>query len=107
VVKNLGSKREQVAHDTGHHDLQFGEKVELLTDLQQIKITLVKINRKEKTAALFATLSQKVKLGKVIFSDMIAMDTAKTKEAEKMLKNFATIAGFETLNTDKKNNHLA
>ena len=66
----------------------------------------IKINRKEKTAALFATLSQKVKLGKVIFSDMIAMDTAKTKEAEKMLKNFATIAGFETLNTDKKNNLL-
>jgi hypothetical protein len=24
VVKNLGNKREQVAHDTGHHDHQFG-----------------------------------------------------------------------------------
>ena len=34
------------------------------------------------------------------------MDQPKTKDAEKMLKNFATIAGFETINTEKKNNLL-
>lgn len=66
----------------------------------------VKINRKEKTAALFATLSKKLKNEKIIFVDTIDFSEAKTKDAEKVLKNFATIAGFETINTEKKNNLL-
>jgi ribosomal protein L4 len=37
---------------------------------------------------------------------MIAFDNAKTKDAEKVLKNFETISGFETINTNKKNNIL-
>jgi hypothetical protein len=51
---------------------------------------------------LFATLSQKLKLGKVILDDMIDLSNAKTKDAEKMLKNFESIAGFETSTLTRK-----
>lgn len=66
----------------------------------------VKINKKSKTAALFATLSNKLQGGKIIFTETIDLKNAKTKDAEKMMKQFATIPGFETLNTAKKNNVL-
>jgi large subunit ribosomal protein L4 len=66
----------------------------------------IKINKKEKTAALFATLSKKLKSDKIIFAESINLETPKTKDAEKMMHQFATIAGFETLNTPKKNNVL-
>jgi len=64
----------------------------------------VKINKKQKTAALFAVLSKKLKDGRIIFSESIALEQPKTKDAEKMMKQFATIDGFTTLNTEKKNN---
>lgn len=66
----------------------------------------VKINRKEKTAALFATLTKKLKGDKIIFTESINLENAKTKDAEKIMHQLATIAGFETLNTQKKNNVL-
>jgi large subunit ribosomal protein L4 len=66
----------------------------------------VKLNKKEKTAALFATLTRKFKTGKIIFSEMISFDNAKTKDAQMVLKNFESISGFETINTNKKNNIL-
>jgi large subunit ribosomal protein L4 len=66
----------------------------------------VKINKKQKTAALFATLSDKLRKGKILFSESIDLSNAKTKDAEKILKGFETIAGFETINTNKPNNIL-
>jgi large subunit ribosomal protein L4 len=66
----------------------------------------VKINKKQKTAALFATLSEKLRKGKILFSESIDLGNAKTKDAEKILKNFESISGFETINTAKKNNIL-
>ena len=66
----------------------------------------VKINKKQKTAALFTTLSEKLRKGKIIFSESIDLATAKTKDAEKILKHFETIDGFSTINTAKKNNIL-
>ncbi len=66
----------------------------------------IKINRKEKTAALFVTLTKKLKSDKIIFAENINLDNAKTKDAEKIMHQFATIAGFETLNTPKSNNVL-
>ena len=66
----------------------------------------VKINRKSKTVALFATLSEKLRKEKVLFVDAIELSNAKTKDAEKFLKNLESIAGFETINTDKPNNIL-
>ena len=66
----------------------------------------VKINRKSKTVALFATLSDKLRKEKVLFVDAIDLSNAKTKDAEKFLKNLESISGFETINTDKPNNIL-
>jgi large subunit ribosomal protein L4 len=66
----------------------------------------VKLNKKEKTAALFAVLTKKLKSDKIIFSEAIDFANAKTKDAEKVLKNFESISGFETINTQKKNNIL-
>ena len=66
----------------------------------------VKINKKQKTAALFATLSEKFRNGKILFTETIDLSNAKTKDAEKILKGFETISGFETINTNKKNNIL-
>ena len=66
----------------------------------------VKINKKEKTAALFATLSKKLKTQKILFTESINLDTPKTKDAEKIMHQLATISGFETINTEKKNNVL-
>ena len=41
-----------------------------------------------------------------MFVDAIELSNAKTKDAEKFLKNLESIAGFETINTDKPNNIL-
>jgi large subunit ribosomal protein L4 len=66
----------------------------------------VKINKKQKTAALFTTLSEKLRKGKIIFTESIDLSNAKTKDAEKILKGFESVSGFETINTAKKNNIL-
>ena len=66
----------------------------------------VKINRKSKTVALFATLSEKLRKDRMLFVDAIELSNAKTKDAEKFLKNLESITGFETINTDKPNNIL-
>jgi large subunit ribosomal protein L4 len=66
----------------------------------------VKINKKQKTAALFTTLSEKLRKGKIIFTESIDLANAKTKDAEKILKGFESVSGFETINTAKKNNIL-
>lgn len=64
----------------------------------------VKINKKSKTAALFATLSEKLRKEKILFTESIDLANTKTKDAEKFLKAMESIKGFETINTDKKNN---
>lgn len=66
----------------------------------------VKINKKQKTAALFTTLSEKLRKGKIIFTESLNLSAAKTKDAEKILKGLESISGFETLNTQKRNNIL-
>jgi large subunit ribosomal protein L4 len=66
----------------------------------------VKINKKQKTAALFATLSEKLRNGKILFTESLDLKNAKTKDAQDILKNLATVDGFTTLNTAKKNNVL-
>lgn len=66
----------------------------------------VKINKKQKTGALFTVLSEKLRSEKIIFTDGIDLATPKTKDAEAIMKNFATVEGFATLNTAKKNNVL-
>ncbi len=48
----------------------------------------LKINKKAKTKALFMSLSDKAKDGKIIIVDQIKMDSAKTKDFVKMLSLF-------------------
>lgn len=63
-----------------------------------------KINKKMKTKALYALLSQKMRDGKIIFVDSLALKDISTKEAGTALQNLAKLEGFETINTPKANN---
>ncbi len=56
-----------------------------------------------RTTALYATLSQKLKSGQVLFVDSITFKEPKTAEGKNILENLAKISGFETL-FSKKNN---
>lgn len=58
-----------------------------------------------KNSALFALLSAKLKAGKILFVDNVAQDSAKTKDAEGVMKNLAkNVEGFSTLAYKKKGN---
>jgi large subunit ribosomal protein L4 len=61
-----------------------------------------KINKKMKTKALFAVLSQKFKDGEVVFLGDLALRVPKTKEAKSVINSLSKIKGFDTL-TKKKN----
>ena len=65
-----------------------------------------KINRKMRTKALFVTLSQKLRDDHVLFVNSLDLKAIKTKDATTALKALAGIAGFNTINTAKKNNIL-
>lgn len=60
-----------------------------------------------KVAALYSILSSKVAQGRVIFVDSLAEDTGKTKAADVLMRNLATIEGFKTLCWKKPNNVYA
>lgn len=62
------------------------------------------IPKSMKVAALFSLLSAKVKDGRVLFVEDIALKDAKTKEADEVMKNLSTIEGFKTLRYKKANN---
>lgn len=62
----------------------------------------LKINKKMMIKALYTALSEKMRKGQVLFVDTLAMSEIKTKNAEAVLKNLATISGFERLGTWKK-----
>jgi large subunit ribosomal protein L4 len=57
-----------------------------------------------KVAALYSLLSAKVRDGKVIFVDTVSEATGKTKAADAIMRNLATIEGFKTLCYKKPNN---
>ncbi len=63
-----------------------------------------KINKKMRAKALFVALSQKLRDGKIIFTDGFSDAQGKTVEMKKALDAFAGIDGFITLNTKKHNN---
>lgn len=65
-----------------------------------------KINKKMKSKALFTALSQKLRDGQVLFVSPVALGSVKTKDAAVILKGYANVEGFKTLNTAKKNNVL-
>jgi large subunit ribosomal protein L4 len=65
-----------------------------------------KINKKMRTKALITALSQKLRDGRVLFVDALDLTAIKTKDAANLLQGFEKAPGFETLNTNKKNNVL-
>jgi len=62
-----------------------------------------KVNRKAKAKAIATILSAKMKDGEILFVDTFGMGAPKTKEAKETIKNLATVAGFATLRTKRKN----
>ena len=62
-----------------------------------------KINKSMKAKAVSMILSRKLKEGEVIFVDTLSMKEPKTKEAIAAIKGIASIKGFETLATKRKN----
>ena len=63
-----------------------------------------KINKKMRSKALLVALSQKLRDGQVLFVDSFDGVSGKTADMKKTLESFASIKGFETLNTKKHNN---
>lgn len=63
-----------------------------------------KINVKMRRKALLVALSQKLRDGQILFVDGFDKATGKTKDMKAVFDAFATVKGFETLNTQKHNN---
>jgi large subunit ribosomal protein L4 len=64
-----------------------------------------KINKKMRKLAFFTALSQKLRDKEIFFLDKIALDKAKTKEANAVVKSLSKIEGLEKLSF-KKNNRV-
>lgn len=64
------------------------------------------INKKMRVKALYAVLAKKHADGEVLFVDELACTESKTKEAKAILTTFASIKGYEELETKKKNTAL-
>ena len=60
-----------------------------------------------KAKALYTMLSAKLKDGKIIFVDTLSANDGKTKSADAVMRNLATIEGFKTLCYKKPNNVYA
>ncbi len=63
-----------------------------------------KINVKMRRKALLVALSQKLRDGQILFVDGFDKVSGKTKDMKATFEAFATVKGFETLNTQKHNN---
>jgi large subunit ribosomal protein L4 len=62
-----------------------------------------KINKKMRAKALFATLSEKLRDGEILFLDRLAFPAPKTADAKRTLAALARIEGFEPLATKRRN----
>lgn len=61
-----------------------------------------KINKKMKTKALFAVISQKLKDGELVFVDSLNFKSPKTKDAKNVITSLSKIKDFESI-TRKRN----
>lgn len=68
------------------------------------KVYTKKINKKMKQKATATLLSQKMRDNDILFLDSFSVGSAKTKEAARVLKNLASVKGFEGL--EKKTHTL-
>ncbi len=60
-----------------------------------------KINKKMRAKALFTVLSKRFADNQVLFVEALALDAMKTKTAQGVLKDLATVKGFEKLTSKK------
>ncbi len=65
-----------------------------------------KINTKMRMGAMTSLLSEKVRLGKVLFTESLEKVTGKTKEAETIVEGWKAVEGFSTLDTKKNPNNM-
>lgn len=62
-----------------------------------------KINKKMKRKALAVLLSEKLRVGEVLFLDELSFGAIKTAEAKKVLEALSSISGFDALATKRNN----
>ena len=62
-----------------------------------------KINKKAKLKAISTILSLKLKDGEILFIDSLGFTAPKTKEAVEVMKNIASIKGYEKVGTKRTN----
>ena len=63
-----------------------------------------KINKKMRTAALYTVLSEKLRKGQILFVEELALKNIKTKDAVAIMKDLATVKGFEKMVGGKRPN---
>ncbi len=63
-----------------------------------------KINKKMRTAALYTVLSEKLRKGQILFVEELALKNIKTKDAVAVMKDLATVKGFEKMVGGKRPN---
>ncbi len=62
-----------------------------------------KVNKKMKIKALYVALSQKMRDGEILFVESLSFSDPKTAKAKSVLSALASVKGFDTLSTKKKN----
>ena len=62
------------------------------------------INKKMRTAALYTVLSEKLRKGQILFVEELALKNIKTKDAVAVMKDLATVKGFEKMVGGKRPN---
>jgi large subunit ribosomal protein L4 len=63
-----------------------------------------KINKKMRTKALYTVLSEKLRKGQILFIEELALKNIKTKDAAGIIKDLATVKGFEKMAGGRKPN---
>ncbi len=63
-----------------------------------------KINKKMRAKALYTVLSEKLRKGQLLFVEELALKNIKTKDAVTIIKDLATVKGFEKIVGGKKPN---
>ena len=100
--ENRGDRKEQVTQDRVQQELLSGQAAELYS-LQYQEITLSKMNKKEKRAALKSVLTSKVQENKFIVLDELKLAEVKTKEMKKVLDNLKVNNALVIIGDDSEN----
>ena len=105
LVENLGDKKELEEQEQDQSEVQFGEVVEELFHLPLVKISIKKLIKNQGKAALSSILSKKIDDKDLIVIDELNLDTHKTKNFIKVLKDL-NIDSSVLIVTDKASDNL-